>query len=273
MGPEVSSAQDVYDRARKLFDDCKEFMDELGLKGRVRSDRMKQSLDRSEHLLEEAKPYALGSKFATVVPVGSNHAGKSFFINNISLRDNLAELFGAKVTDDQKEKWANCFPVESTSIGREAVTVCCTRICPNQEALDKAFAARLIIVTRDVFKRREDLYNETKARIGDEQIPPVPSREELVTKLISILKKSFPKDPKIQSMSGELPEEIMLQSAPNSRVTNIFEQLAEYRAKVKHFESVIRDNPFVSWLFELHIQGAFENLRTLKIQFADVLIL
>jgi len=223
--------------------------------------RAHKCLNMAKEVIKSVEPYIGKEKFPTVVPIGHNNAGKSYFVNNISLIKNVAELASSKLSKDERERWAHRFPVLSSSSGQQALTVLCTRIRPLRDPTDKTFSAKLTISNSDDIERRRVIYDKMRSENEDDPSPEAPTFKDLRQQLDDVANSCFP------NMLSDPFTEIDRSTDPTG---NLFDQLAQFRRKISRFESEVQKHPFLSWIIGIEIEGPFHNLRELQMDFVDV---
>jgi len=154
--PQSSNLQNEVEKGIK---DCERFYKDSGIEKSVVSGRVLTALEGAKSTLANVLPYADKTQLPVLVPVGSNNSGKSYFINNLVLADQEEELKRAEIGDRKKVMWANHFPVQSSSIGGEALTVLATKIRANVDGAPRVFLAKLVLASEPEFERRKLIYS------------------------------------------------------------------------------------------------------------------
>lgn len=241
---------------------CEKLIKDTGVAQSSIHNRISESLRTAKAVSEGVKKYINSEIIPSIVPVGANNAGKSYFVNNLTLGGNLEEL-GKSIGLEKrvKEYWANHFPVRSSSGGGEALTVLVTRIQANRGKA-REFAARLVFTSSSVFHRRLGILKESsESETADVNLPNL---QELQAQLDGILAERFPE--RTKSADGRTME----LTKNNQPGMNVFEELFKYRQLITDFEKDIAATSALSWLIEVELEGPFENLRNMKIELLDV---
>ena len=233
-------------------------MERSEIKGRVN-----KALEGAKSTLANVLPYADKTQLPVLVPVGSNNAGKSYFINNLVLADQQKALSKAKIEEHKKKFWANHFPVRSSSGGGEALTVLATRIRANLGAA-RVFLVKLVLASEAEFERRQLIYR------GDEDSDQLTQKPfgDLKKELDVVIRQHFPKSV-APGVKGSEQTQIVVARAEGENF-NIFDELDRFRTQMAEFESAISENSALSWLVQIEIEGPFPNLKSLGIEVMDV---
>jgi hypothetical protein len=245
---------------------CDEILRDSNIQGVIHG-RVKKNLKNANAVVQCTKPYVDRAILPVLVPVGANNSGKSYFVNNLSLCDELGDLESAtSLKDEEKKYWANHFPIKSSSMstkeGKEALTILCTRVSSNyaEQGLTKTFVAKLVFTNESTYNRRASLLRDG----GESPEVTVPPFQELKDRVTAALEKTLPD---IDPGDCTDPVEIKRVSSPT---LNIFDELCSMRKIIKQFEVAVTQDSTLSWIVDLHIEGPFKNLHKLKIIVMDV---